>query len=684
MKDQASLIIRIGVSLIVTLVLAFLFLSFEQPYRLNLVDKIPIVAGKTTTFFDLDSDGLAEKISLSTSTSRQLGIVVFDHNNGLIDQYNLLGDMVKHSNIFKGDFDRDGLHEMYVFTYSGDSLFLNVVDIYSEEGYLIRRKYIEGCKSLHGEAQYAITGAVFQDSNNDGFEEFYFSVRAGFTLQPRAMFCYDIYNNIYSDSGPSGSAPASLLSSYDLDGDGKEEIWGYSNAVGNFKTEIPQSDSSTWLMIYKHNLDLMFDPPEFEGYSSSLISYVMNTGADTILVVLRLTGGIDENDIPELMTFSVRGEQLAHQVLDVFGIDKNLQLYIRGERIYLKDLTGTMLIFDQNLDLVRKKKKDEYSGFIYGPFSGNEKDVKQVIFLNKDGKLQLMSTSLKNLSSINLGEYSHSYYIPVPIRRIDIESGLHLRTARYDYTFSITHNNSRNFIYLYIVLLFTGFYVIIYFIQRQQLLQEEKKRKQEARLRTLQMQAAKSQMSPHFIFNALNSISAMYIKGDTERADAFLNSFSKMIREVVDSSDRLVVRIEEEIEFVRHYLELEQVRHEGSLSFSFSVNEDCKMLEIPSMSIHTFVENSIKHGFRAHNRMNVQIKVARKDTSVLISIKDDGSGYTRTKIAGERQGRGLKIIEDIFDTYYRVNGKKATFSIKCPGSEKSDNKGTLVKITVQI
>ncbi len=178
------------------------------------------------------------------------------------------------------------------------------------------------------------------------------------------------------------------------------------------------------------------------------------------------------------------------------------------------------------------------------------------------------------------------------------------------------------------------------------------------------MQAVKSQMSPHFIFNALNSISAMYIKGDVVRADEFLTSFSKMIREVVDSSDKLVVTVAEEINFVKNYLELEQVRHEDRLSFTINLPEDCKQVSLPSMSIHTFVENSIKHGFRGKDKMHIHINVLCHSKTLNITIEDNGAGYNSKKDNSDREGKGLQMIKDIFDTYYAISGKKIEYTIR--------------------
>lgn len=204
-------------------------------------------------------------------------------------------------------------------------------------------------------------------------------------------------------------------------------------------------------------------------------------------------------------------------------------------------------------------------------------------------------------------------------------------------------------------------------------------------MKTLQLQSLKSQMSPHFIFNALNSISAMYIKGDTIRADSFLTSFSKMIREVVDSSDRLIVKLKEELDFVGNYLNLEQVRHEERLSFSINIPDKCKDISIPSMCIHAFVENSIKHGFIGKEKLHIQIDVICKTDFVIITIMDNGAGFNKDREDGRREGKGLKMVSEIFKTFQLISGKKIQYTITDMSDNKSEStRGSLIEIEAQI
>lgn len=685
MKDLSNLIIRLSVSVFATLILGALFFTAEQKYELTIKEKRPWLIDKNTTYLDLNSDGKTERILLSNAARGQIGLIIYNSDDMIIDQFNFIGRYVNRSNIYKGDYNNDGLSEIYVFTYVGDSLFLNILEGYNMPDPLIRRRYIEGCTSLHGEAQYIISAPVFEDVNDDGFKEFYFSISAGFTLQPRAQYYYDIINDILKKTDPAGVAPRYSLSSYDINRDGKLEIWGTSNAVGNYKTNIPYSDSSAWLMIYNHQLEYEFEPIEFKGFGTVLNTSVLETEEDIKLVVLRTNSTRINFTDNELAVFSTTGDLLVRKSLNEYNLSNGIQTYISGQKIFLADIDGNILIFNQCLDLIKQDNKKYCSGTMYGPFKIPGIEEELVLFLNAGGELQVLTAGLKKLASIYLDDDHGSYFEPVFICNKNISSGFHFRTSSVDFGIEMVRNKSRNYIYLYSLIMFASFYFLIYFIQVLQKKQEDKKRQIESRMRTLQMQAVKSQVSPHFIFNALNSISAMYIKGDATRADEFLTRFSRMIREVVDSSDKLVVTLAEEINFVKNYLELEQVRHKDRLSFGINMPDDCKLVNLPSMSIHTFVENSIKHGFRGKDKMHILINVICHSKALKITIEDNGAGYNYEKEGAVRQGKGLQMIKDIFDTYYAISGKKINYSILDIGDNQADGKhGSLVEINAEI
>jgi two-component system, sensor histidine kinase ChiS len=168
----------------------------------------------------------------------------------------------------------------------------------------------------------------------------------------------------------------------------------------------------------------------------------------------------------------------------------------------------------------------------------------------------------------------------------------------------------------------------------------------------LGMEAAwlQAQIQPHFLFNALNAISALS-EIDTERMRRMLDELSQVLRHKFRTYHiNELVPIEEELGIVQSYLYIEQIRFEDRLSVEWEVEaEDCLGLHVPPLTIQPLVENAIKHGIMERGRGGkVTIRVAEEGEQVRITIKDDGVGMSKSLSGplpsggfGENSGVGL-------------------------------------------
>ncbi|MEO6837291.1 MAG: histidine kinase [Ginsengibacter sp.] len=145
----------------------------------------------------------------------------------------------------------------------------------------------------------------------------------------------------------------------------------------------------------------------------------------------------------------------------------------------------------------------------------------------------------------------------------------------------------------------------------------------------LQLAALRSQMNPHFIFNALNSIKKFVITNDAENADKYLVKFAKLIRSILDNSRSGTITVQKEIDTLTLYLGLEKLRFGEKLNYH--IHADTSLLEsnvlLPTMIVQPFVENAILHGIM-HKESNGEVLICFKDHESYseIIIKDDGVG----------------------------------------------------------
>ncbi len=681
MNKWHSIISRILISAILSALICMLFINKEYQYTASLISSTPFLYTDQTDYMDLDQDGKTEKVCTIMKVKGLTEVLVYEWDNDILEQINVEGAMVKWSRLFNGDYNGDSLSELYIFTNEGDSLYLNVLEPYADKPKQIARRLIPGCKLLNGEAAYKITGGPVADMDGDGFKEFYFSVIAGFTLSPRNVYCYDIANDSLMISPAAGTGPRNSINSDDLDNDGHLELWGRISAFGNFKDSIiPFSDESAWLMVFSHQLEYKFEPIEFPGFGSVVDARVFESGDRKNLVAVRIYKGNQDSICNEILLVDPEGTVLKRQRLPD-DIMTGFPVFFTGNgSISVYSNTGSMYVYNDRLELQKSIRKDWFESKIAGTcsFPG---EPGALFYISPDGVLHFTDLDHKILAKVALNGHDPNLLSIDRISNWQMSEGFQIRTTTSEHTVSLRKNPGRFNIYYFGLAIFMIILTFIYLVQLFQIKQDLKKQKIEKRLRTLQLQSLKSQMNPHFIFNALNSISSMYMQGHTEKANSFLISFSKMIREVVDSSDRVVVSLREEIAFVKNYLELEKIRYGEHFNFIFDIQEECLEVEIPSMCVHTFVENSVKHAFpHKDQHMEIEVSAVKRGTLTVVRIRDNGIGFGNADKLDGRTGRGMQIVSDIIHNYSLASGRKIHFTYGSGEPEANPPQGSLVEL----
>jgi two-component system LytT family sensor kinase len=162
----------------------------------------------------------------------------------------------------------------------------------------------------------------------------------------------------------------------------------------------------------------------------------------------------------------------------------------------------------------------------------------------------------------------------------------------------------------------------------------------EARLSSAQLDVLRSQLDPHFLFNTLNSISTLMHR-DVNAADTMLSRLSEMLRLTLDSSSAQEVPLRTELETVRLYLSIMDVRFGDRLSSSFDVAEPLLGERVPSFLLQPLVENVVRHGIdETTARTTIRISAGVDGAVLILRITDDGRGLPPD--AGRREGLGLR------------------------------------------
>ncbi len=180
--------------------------------------------------------------------------------------------------------------------------------------------------------------------------------------------------------------------------------------------------------------------------------------------------------------------------------------------------------------------------------------------------------------------------------------------------------------------------IALYSIYRQRLLNNDRK------ILLLEQQALQTQMNPHFIFNALNSIKLYIINNEQKQAVYYLNKFSKLIRNILDVSKIKEVSLKEELATMDLYMSIENIRFSNEINYQVDINPDMNTdtIKVPPLILQPFLENALWHGLSSKERDKKITLTAGKvsDTVVEVNIIDNGIG--RNAAAKIKEGKSLK------------------------------------------
>jgi ligand-binding sensor domain-containing protein len=207
--------------------------------------------------------------------------------------------------------------------------------------------------------------------------------------------------------------------------------------------------------------------------------------------------------------------------------------------------------------------------------------------------------------------------------------------------------------------------------------------------------ATRSQINPHFLFNCLNSIKLYSLENNPEKASNYLSSFSRLIRNVLESSDLQKISLEKELETVTLYLEIEKNRLGKKLNYEFEIDDeiDVETIEIPPMLIQPFVENAIWHGIMNNTILGVlHIKVIYNETtnSNEIHIIDNGIGRAKAELIKKEQKNsektrrpfGVKLTEESLRSFNNLFATNIKINVFDRQNTKHTSIGTEVVISI--
>ncbi|HEY0678895.1 MAG TPA: histidine kinase [Chitinophagaceae bacterium] len=229
--------------------------------------------------------------------------------------------------------------------------------------------------------------------------------------------------------------------------------------------------------------------------------------------------------------------------------------------------------------------------------------------------------------------------------------------------------------------------------QQASLEKEAQMRELDHLMKESRLAALQSQMNPHFIFNAMNSIQRFTLENDVENANRYISRFSRLLRMVLQHSERNTITLEDELQMLQLYLEIESLRMSNGFSFQIEVDEEIETdaVKIPGMIVQPFVENALTHGLAArHGEKLLTVRFFMPEDHVLLcEVTDNGIGREKASLLKKKkeallphQSKGIGLVKERLSLYDRQSVESIDFIDLY--NDMGEPAGTKVKIGIPI
>jgi sensor histidine kinase YesM len=201
----------------------------------------------------------------------------------------------------------------------------------------------------------------------------------------------------------------------------------------------------------------------------------------------------------------------------------------------------------------------------------------------------------------------------------------------------------------------------------------------EGQLARARLDALTAQIRPHFLFNTLHTIGQLWRSGRHEEADSVLDHLGALFHRVQDSTSRTEVPLAEELELVREYLAIEEVRFRDRLRASVTAPPAALECRVPPLFLQPLVENAVRHGISvASSAGRVEVEASLDDGRLVVEVRDDGPGMPpaapAARAGGASAGVGLRNTRERLAQLYGAEGR---LEVRSPPGE-----GTTVRVEI--
>jgi len=665
----------------------FLFIPRINKYSIDLVENRTIPKEFGIKYYDFNNDDESELIRCIEDIESGDKIIFILSNSYLIGQWKVKGEFSLNNSCFFGNYNNDSISEFYLITNKSDSIFLEYFEPFSESK-VLRKKFVSLNDGKFDESGTKFIGLI--DLNGNGYKELVFMLDGNNSSKTKQVIVFDIQNNtIILNSNTRFSIIQSFLN--EIEGYRSGESYSSGLSKEDYGNLVLSLDRLDLLIMNDGNLNSISDPLNNAMESNVIQTKLFVPENDKLFVSLILTG--DSNYTSAIRLYNLSGELIMERKLPDNLQRLNSHLLSEGldsKKLFISFQNGEIYEIDKNLDLHKKTR-------LHGLNDGKPLEID----VDRDGSYEFIFPLENNKQMlITRNDFSNAafFIFPNEIKSTDdlFYSYRYLSNNKDQIMFKIgqqiyyynyyENTESKNIwlkyfgiwvLMLVLSVLFQEFYKYLY----HRVLFNEK------RIAELTLLSLKNQIDPHFTLNTINTIVSLFDQNETQKANYLFERYSKLLLGTIQSSNKIIIPLKEELEFVQNYLDLEQSRSQNEFIYEIEVGKDINLeIEMPKMLIFTFVENAVKHGIRHKKESgNIQVKLNKVGTTLFIQIFDNGIGREAAKKIGTfGTGKGLIILDEIIGYFYQLKGVKISYKIIDLQDDHSGSNGTIVNLKIPL
>jgi hypothetical protein len=646
--------------------------SFNK-YTAERIDKIRIPDNvKQICIKDINGDGYSERIEFFDNNRGKAALKILLHDGSTVDQWNMNGFYLTRQLCEVIDVNGDGNKEIVMLYARSDSLFMAIFNPVKPETFYREDIFIERILITGKPDDYSFSGVLKADINGDEQSEIMFTMTAGFGLQPRNLYAYDVANDtvLSSDYLSVHAKIENEHSVVDLDGDGSKEILLRNFATGNMRNYNPRSmhDHAAWIIILDNKLQFWTPPVPLNATPATISPHVFDDdGKKSVLFFFKNQS--PSGDSSRLILFDpLQRKIVSEQIISGFRQMEIIESKCNASNAVFYNEHGEWFSVDHQLEIE--------PGGRFPNFTQNS--IFEEVDLDDDGKYEMLFYDREYMGFwILRNTFRHPVFISVPeeagktlqkvmvLRRTGQPNAVVLQLENFLYVFSYGPNVSfwlKWPLMLLAYLFFAGlFYIILHFHKKQ----VNKKYIRTAHLAELKLKSIRNQMDPHFTFNAVNAIASAFYKEDKKVAYSYFTKFSKLVRATMLYSDRITRLLEDEINFTIEYLDIEKFRFRKKFDYSVHIDEDVELsAEVPRMIIQSYAEAAVSNGLMHRDSEYgglLTIRITEADSHLEFQITDNGVGIEKSKKYNkEKAFKSVRIMDEFISLINELNTSKIT------------------------